>query len=233
MEITWRACSAADFSVSGDPAAAELLEHWTWFEMKSRRGESQWEKFIEYTLATIEAIAESLSGEGIAVWLSLFGPFLPDGVLGAAHLLVNWDDRCRFCMPPVESSAGTPGYVETGFSVEYRPKALRTLFQEHPGIPSRILPSNIRVSLFLVPEADFMEVGRGGRLGVVGLFGGPQLEDSERIVLEKATYLILPNLDFDFCLVGARKEQSTEIENLLRELTLSDAPADRNTDLKG
>ena len=233
--MAWRTCSAADFALSGDPAAAKLLKQWTWYEwyeMEPRR-RGQWEKAIECTLTMIEALTERLSGGGIGVWLNLFGPFLPDGVLGAAHLLVNADDGCRFWLPSVESSVGGPGYVETAFSTEYRPQALRKLFEEHPGIPSRILPCNIRVSLSFVQEPDFMEVGRAGGTWIPRLYCGSQLPDGERLVLEKATYLILPNLDFDFCVVAARNDQAFEVENFLHGLGPPDTGADGRTESKG
>jgi hypothetical protein len=222
-KISWQPVSGDTFALARDPAAAELIGQWAWYEMDPRMKGRKWDESIECTLAAIDALSENFCKEGIAVWLSLFGSFLPDGVLGAAHLLVNTDAGHRFYLPPVESSSTGRGYVETGFNIENRPGSLRKLFEEHPGIPGRILPCGIRVSLIFVPEAEFMEVGRGGRMGVVSLLRGSQLQERERIVLAKAKYLILPNLDFDFCLVGARKERAPEVENLLLKLWPPDA----------
>ncbi len=214
-KISWQPVSGDAFALARDPAAAELMKQWAWYEMDPRMKGRKWEESIECTLAAIDALSETFCKEGIAVWLSLFGPFLPNGVLGAAHLLINTDAGHRFYLPSVESSSAGHGYVETGFNIENRPGSLRKLFEEHPGIPGRILPCSIRASLIFVPEAEFMEVGRESRLTIASL-SGSQLRNPARVVLNGALFVILPNLDFDFFVVGARKECALDVENVLQ-----------------
>jgi hypothetical protein len=203
------------FRLAQDPEGGALLKDWAWFGLRPEPG-CKWEDAITLTVQAIESLVERLSGPDLAVWLSLFGPFLPDGVLGAAHRLINSDDGCRFYLPEVEYYTAGPGYLETQFSIEWRPGYLARLFAPGPGAPSGILPCNCRVSVLFAPEAEPQTVGHHC-LSIPELQHTTLTEDA-RIILKQCSYVIVPNLDFDFCYIGTRKAQAEKLGGLLREL---------------
>jgi hypothetical protein len=206
------------FALSSDPSGRELLKEWVWHEV-SPEGvrEGNYERDVEWSRQTIASMADALcSNHEVKGWLSLFGPFLPDAILGAAHALINAQDGPRFFLPEVFASKGGRGYVETLFNVEWARARFERLFGETPETGGWILPVACRCSVLLAPEADFEALGRAAFFDVE--LHASKLLDEARVALSKGTYLILPSLDLEWWYLGAKEPCAQAAVDLLRRL---------------
>ncbi len=200
------------FQLAQDPEAAALLDRWTWYSIEPHGPDSSWAHSISVMRDFVERAGERLSSADTPAWLSLFGPFLQDGILGTAAKLIDSEGE-RFVLPSVQCDVMGPGYVEALLNVEWQQGYLARLFEPSPGAPGGFLPCTCRTSLMFVPAESFMDLGLHAVFDVT--LSGGRLRERTRLVLEGALHLALPNLDFEHCYLGTRQPQSADVRALL------------------
>ena len=204
------------FPAAADPAGRELLAKWSWFNLVPIPTQGGWRGQIVAVRTAINSLVPRLKGTGSAAWICLYGPFLPNGILGAAARLVDGKLGLPFFLSETQRVAPGRGYVETLFGVEWGADVFDRLFVASETARAGILPCNCRVSVILGPEARIISLGKCGVFSI-DLYA-QRLPESSLAVLAEAAHVMLPNLDFDAFLVGSQNEHAAEIRQHLVEL---------------
>ena len=147
--------ASADFAVARDASCRALLQKWEWFHVFLAQGDGSWEEQVEWTRGAVEALLDKLSAPRLDVILSVYGQFLPDGVIAVANALIDTDSDARFYVAPVKSVVPVAGYVTSFINVECKSGFISRIF-DRAG-PVLVGWPNF-LSVYVMPKEHFEEV---------------------------------------------------------------------------
>jgi hypothetical protein len=208
-----RAVPIDEFEISRNEQFRAILAEWVFYDVSPGWPRKEWPTRARDVARAIERVVPMLLEPGLGAWLGLFGPFLPEGIIGAADILIRDDTGGPYYLPSVECPSGGPGYVETYMGIEWRPGSLARLFDATPAARSGFLPCDLRASIVVCPHQALLEVGRHGIFDVDLLVN--RANDALIPAFRNCTYVILPDLDFEMFYFGAIREKADVTEKIL------------------
>ena len=204
-----------ELPLSQDAEAKQLLQQWEWFFVHPEGRRKDWEADLLWARRTIVAAAEVLCAQGLDAWISLYGPFEPEGLIGATYEMAADEREPRFYMAPVSNNTSGPGFVESFFNIEWGVTYFERLFGPLPGAPGGVLPCVCHVAVMCTPHEESKVCTF--RISSSWLWAkGSRLREDVRAALSQCRFLILPNLDVDSLTCGFRKEDGDALLEMVK-----------------
>lgn len=188
------------FALNGVVEGAALIRQWSWHNV--RPNGSNWDDDVRITKASAMAVMETLQSEHseLAFWVNVYGPFVGDGVIGAAAALIDMDGGSMYYVPEVASMSPGPGYLYSFLNVQYNSARFNALPLPRCGL----VGGGAYMAIVGIPADSSVTLGKMC-LSLGGLFGQSADKDISTI-LSTAVYLLEFDHDFDSFLFAARRD---------------------------